>query len=40
MMKPRKYTPKRYIVCVDDDRALLDGLIHQLEGAFAATHEI
>ncbi len=30
----------RYLVCVDDDRALLDGLIQQLENAFSHTHEI
>ncbi len=29
-----------YIVCVDDDRSLLDVLIQQLEGAFGRTHEI
>jgi signal transduction histidine kinase len=31
---------RRYIICVDDDRALLDVLIQQLEGAFADTHTI
>ena len=31
---------RKYIVCVDDDRALLDGLIQQLEVAFSDTHEI
>ena len=29
-----------YIICVDDDRSLLDVLIQQLEGAFGQTHEI
>ncbi|PIE33864.1 hypothetical protein CSA56_10160 [candidate division KSB3 bacterium] len=33
-------TGRRYIICVDDDRALLDGLTQQLEGAFSATHDI
>jgi signal transduction histidine kinase len=40
---PREHAERigrRYIVCVDDDRALLDGLTQQLEGAFSATHEI
>lgn len=31
---------KRYILCVDDDRALLNGLMQQLEGFFSTTHEI
>ena len=31
---------KGYIICVDDDRSLLDVLIQQMESAFAATHEI
>jgi len=31
---------KNYIICVDDDRSLLDVLIQQLEGAFSDTHEI
>ncbi len=39
-MKTYTHTGRRYIVCVDDDRALLDGLIHQLEGVFSETHEI
>ncbi len=39
-MKAHKSTGRRYIICVDDDRALLDGLVHQLEGAFSASHEI
>lgn len=29
-----------YIICVDDDRSLLDVLIQQLESAFGRTHEI
>lgn len=29
-----------YIICVDDDRSLLDVLIQQLDSAFSATHEI
>ena len=39
-MKATEKTAQRYIVCVDDDRALLDGLIQQLESAFSHTHEI
>lgn len=39
-MKDSKNTVRKYIVCVDDDRALLDGLTQQLEGAFSDTHEI
>ncbi len=39
-MKDSKSTGRKYIVCVDDDRALLDGLTQQLEGAFSGTHEI
>lgn len=31
---------RRYIICVDDDRALLEGLTQQLEEAFSATHDI
>ncbi len=33
-------TGRRYIICVDDDRALLDGLTQQLEEAFSETHEV
>lgn len=39
-MNASKNSEHRYIVCVDDDRALLDGLIQQLESAFSQTHEI
>jgi two-component system chemotaxis response regulator CheY len=39
-MNAHKTPEHRYIVCVDDDRALLDGLIQQLENAFSHTHEI
>jgi len=38
-MNASKNTEHRYIVCVDDDRALLDGLIQQLESSFSHTHE-
>ena len=40
MTTDAKTKERRYIVCVDDDRALLDGLTQQLEEAFAATHEV
>lgn len=33
-------TARRYILCVDDDRSLLDVLIQQLESAFADTHDV
>ena len=31
---------RKYIICVDDDRSLLDVLIQQLESAFSNSHEI
>lgn len=31
---------RKYIICVDDDRSLLDVLIQQLESGFAGSHEI
>lgn len=31
---------RRYIICVDDDRALLEGLTQQLESAFGDTHDV
>ena len=31
---------RKYIICVDDDRSLLDVLIQQLESAFADSYEI
>ena len=39
-MKHANHLPRRYIICVDDDRALLEGLTQQLEAAFAGTHEV
>ena len=39
-MKHANHLPRRYIICVDDDRALLEGLIQQLEAAFVGTHEV
>ncbi len=39
-MKPASNLPRRYIICVDDDRALLEGLTQQLDAAFADTHEV
>ena len=39
-MENSKRTSRKYIVCVDDDRALLDGLMQQLEEGFSDTHEI
>ena len=39
-MNANKNIEHHYIVCIDDDRALLDGLIQQLENAFSQTHEI
>jgi len=39
-MENARNSPRRYIVCVDDDRALLEGLTQQLEAAFADTHEV
>lgn len=40
IMTTPKSTQPGYIICVDDDRSLLDVLIQQLEGAFGQTHEI
>lgn len=40
MTTDAKTKERRYIVCVDDDRALLDGLTQQLEEAFSATHDV
>jgi signal transduction histidine kinase len=39
-MKASRDKGKGYIICVDDDRALLDVLIQQLETGFSDTHEI
>lgn len=39
-MTTRTRIERGYIICVDDDRALLDVLIQQLESAFGQTHEI
>ena len=40
IMNANQNIEHRYIVCVDDDRALLDGLIQQLENAFSQTHDV
>lgn len=40
MTTPTNTKQRGYIICVDDDRSLLDVLIQQLEGAFGRTHEI
>jgi len=40
MMPTHGETGRKVIVCVDDDRALLEGLTQQLDEAFAETHEI
>ena len=39
-MKGSSVKGRKYIVCVDDDRSLLDVLIQQLESAFSNSHEI
>ena len=39
-MTTQKHVLRGYIICVDDDRSLLDVLIQQLEGTFGRTHEI
>lgn len=40
MATSEKKKRRAYIICVDDDRSLLDVLIQQLDSAFADTHEI
>lgn len=40
MLKNFNRKKRGYIICVDDDRSLLDVLTQQLEGAFGKTHEI